>query len=172
MKVKELRADQLRPGMRLFFGITMKWEELRQVEHLENGQIKLDGILIVDADSPFRAYIPNARFLVFWNGQYTKLTIKPDEQLTFWTSGPTDEGYALESQTYYYDVDDMAIESSLHSRQRDCDGTHEDFREFSCRWHELKSYVHELTEIDVVRLPEWEDGESSCRDEFAELSGY
>lgn len=109
----------------------------------------------------------NARFWIWWNQGWIKLTMKPGDTVTMHTGGATDEGYSCEDQTYEYDGE--CVQSSIDTWGRDCDGGHEWHGESSCQVTSLRD--NEADEHGPAR-PEWKRGNCHQRDQYAELSGY
>ena len=126
---------------------------------------------------------PSARFWVYWNGSYTKLTLQPGESVELWTSAPHDEGYSSNSVTYSHCG--HTITESYHSASRDCDEPMEHFNERFCNFYYLKVIPATVPFVDdngltqyrpdpQTMLPDWEQvkGARRQRDYFAEAAGY
>lgn len=109
----------------------------------------------------------NARFWIWWNDDWVKLTLRPGQSVSMFTGGPTDEGFACESQEYSFDAD--VVECAITTWGRDCDGRHEWLGDSSCHVTRLKD--READEHGPAR-PEWERGHSRQYDQYAEMAGY
>lgn len=110
----------------------------------------------------------NARFWVWWNDGWVKLTLKPGVTLAVGYGGPTDEGWSQYSEQWSLTGD--RVEREWCSIGRDCDGRLEQSGEDFAWLDDLVAGV--AGEFDEVRVPIWRDSQTSQRDEFAELAGY
>ena len=112
----------------------------------------------------------NARFWVWWNDGWVKLTGKPGQRLTFSKGGPTDEGWSREGETYYFDNDPVTpgVVCQSGSDGRDCDGRFSTYAEYFCSFQDLSARELE----DGRRVPIWQKTEASRRDYTAESMGY
>ena len=82
------------------------------------------------------------------------------------SGGDTDEGFSEEHHHYTFDGRFVWLESS--SYDRDCDGRHESWAEYSCEPAKLESRVAD----DGVKVPMWERDGASQRDHTAEAANY
>ena len=108
----------------------------------------------------------NARFWIWENNGWIKLTLRPGQELT-WTAFSThDEGWSRYSTVWEYCGD--VVECHQYVDGCDCDGRHS------------QDIVH-TTPIDTLPhgnvfdlpvSPHWTEGESSQYDQYAELAGY
>jgi hypothetical protein len=121
---------------------------------------------------------PNARFWVWENDGWIKITLKPGQTLRHFRGGETDEGYSNEWQSYEYDGDEGTVVSRYSNESRDCDGRHVYYADSHCPISELQARPPEpadpewgTEEIPVPR-PEWRKGSASQRDYYAEAMGY
>ena len=120
----------------------------------------------------------NARFWIFWNGDYVKLTLKPDTEVTFGYSQTHDEGYCAVHETYSYDG--ITVDCESHSSGRDCDGRHSSTSNDHAKVSELKvnpclRYDYNtgaMTVIPGMLRPNWQAGRTRCYDQYAEAAGY
>ena len=121
---------------------------------------------------------PNARFWVWINGDWVKLTLKPSRQLSWHASRPTDEGYSYESETWSHEGDRVTRESACGGS--DCDGPIHWDNTSECMLPELQYHPPEFPgpddgpdfiEIPVPR-PNWQRVSASQRDVYAETMGY
>lgn len=116
----------------------------------------------------------NARFWIWWNQGWVKLTLtrrRPIIQLLM--GRQTEEGYTQEYQVYRLMVDGVECETHVYSS--DCDGPHEWHWEGRCAFDRLR----EPTDPDLIVDPEdpcdrpmWERTHVSQRDVYAEMAGY
>jgi hypothetical protein len=117
---------------------------------------------------------PNARFWIWWNQSWVKLTLKPGQEVTLLSGGPTDEGYSHSAETYVHEGDRVAC--SVANESRDCDGPGSYYWSGACLLSNLAARpmweVHACPENNGIRAPEWERLDSCRRDEFAEAMGY
>lgn len=109
----------------------------------------------------------NARFWVYWNGGYVKLTLCPDQDLTAWAGGPTEEGFSQTLITWTYESEDSMIVQNGVTYGRDCDGRHEHTWELECRVEALKANWHA-----GLQVPDWTKVRTGQRDYAAEAAGY
>lgn len=110
----------------------------------------------------------NARFWIYWNGDYVKLTLKPGRDIHLWHSQLTDEGFSSVQETYFHGGNEVV--STIVHESRDCDGRHSYYWRGYCPLSELQA--RDQHEYCLVRMPNWEKEASSQRDQFAELSNY
>ena len=47
----------------------------------------------------------NARFWIWWNGDWVKITLRPGQSIAMRCGGATDEGFNVESSGYEHDGD-------------------------------------------------------------------
>ena len=110
----------------------------------------------------------NARFWIWHNDGWVKLTLKPNQQLRFSCGGPTEEGYHIEYHSYKNSLNNRQVISHYDSYARDCDGPHEHHSVASCSYELL----HEVVSDDGTERPEWQRMQSWHRDTYAERMGY
>jgi hypothetical protein len=125
---------------------------------------------------------PNARFLSYVNGDWVKITLKPEQQLTWRWYCRTEEGYAAGGSTWTHEGDHVREEQA--SDGRDCDGRHGDSREDICplallrarpiyhrTWNEERSHWYEQPTGEYK--PDWRQEKSGpVYDQYAQLAGY
>jgi len=120
-------------------------------------------------------HIPRARFWVYINCDWVKLSLNPDESIGWSESAPTEEGYRSVSEEWYLDPMGLEVTHEYYSRQRDCDGTFEHHSVESCARDNLRvfsvRYDPEGDDSDV-RIGDWRDQDSWQRDHSAEAMGY
>ncbi len=115
----------------------------------------------------------NAKFWVYWNGDWVKLKLKPDQGVTARSFQWTDEGFSETIEEYYYNSERNVIESTTHNRARDCDGPIDYHSRYYCNVNELM--YHEEGEDEFgwnPPRPKWEKTKSWQRDYYAEAMGY
>lgn len=114
---------------------------------------------------------PNARFWVFENQSYVRLTLKPFESLSMHSGGLTDEGYGYFWSRWTYEAGEGVVTLEYSSDERDCDGR-------LSRGGELACPVAELDGLEPAweggeRRSDWREAEPAWqRDESAEAMGY
>lgn len=115
-----------------------------------------------------------ARFWVWHNGGWVRLSMVEGDVLETSTGDDTDEGYQCESVVWTHEGD--VIRQEYTSWGRDCDGRHE----YSCTMiakidqlaaRDLET-DEESTEFAGIFLPIWEKESSGQRDYAAEAMGY
>jgi len=109
----------------------------------------------------------NARFWIWWNNDWCKLTLQPGQSASMFHGGLTDEGFSCEQNTYRYE--DGAVHREINIWGRDCDGRHEWYSESHCVVDALKDC--EADEYGPAR-PDWVRGKGRQYDQYAELAGY
>lgn len=115
-----------------------------------------------------------ARFWVWHNGGWVKLSLREGESLQAVSYRETDEGFCSEWCTWTFEPADhpfaALVRQEYGTRSRDCDGLHEFYSEMVCRKDWLK-YSQSEDSADVF-VPNWESVSKSCRDHAAEAMGY
>lgn len=100
----------------------------------------------------------NARFWVYWNGGWVKLTLRRGETVTLYECHSTDEGYAFRREDFsYYGT---SVQRTVISGGSDCDGPIEHHAEYSC------------PVTKSMGQPEWQEHTRWQRDAYAEAAGY
>lgn len=125
----------------------------------------------------------NARFWIWWNNDWVKITLRPGQEITLYCGGPTDEGYSHEWETFSHEGD--RIECSTLVEASDCDGRLDRYGEWECPLDQLQGIPEEqLTEWCEVKCeyvpsgevlpprPEWVTLSKGQRDYAAEAMGY
>ena len=114
----------------------------------------------------------NARFWVWQNSGWVKLTLRPGESLTTgWWQQQTNEGWHQWVVTWTYDG--LVVRRISADESRGCDGRLDRYGEDECaqgRLHSWESCYRE--EGDPDGLPDWQKVESGQRDYSAEAMGY
>lgn len=121
---------------------------------------------------------PNARFWVWENDGWIKLTLKPGQTLRWVSGGSTDEGYSNDYHSWEYDTEEGVVIADYANESRDCDGRHSYHATSNCLIGDLQALPpvtadpeNYVDEIPVPR-PDWRRGASSQRDHYAEAMGY
>lgn len=138
--------------------------------------------------TPLEIQMRTARFWVWANDGWVKLALRNGQTLTHSISGPTDEGYFSQEETWSRDGDHVF--RSMDERSRDCDGPHElhvecvfglselgsrdmhsEEQQRAAMWGEDPKQPQFNENIDIY-TPEWTRVSSSQRDAYAEAMGY
>lgn len=106
-----------------------------------------------------------ARFWTYHEG-FVKLTVVEGQPLHWSTRGPTDEGWASRSETWW--VEGYTLFNRTETDGVDCDGRLSTCDVYSCSFDDLDS--HETPE--GVKTPEWSRVSGRQRDYSAEAMGY
>jgi hypothetical protein len=129
-----------------------------------------------------------ARFYIWFNDGWVKLSLRPGQVISFGFGGPTDEGWAREDWKIEYEIGDRGgrLLRTMIDDGADCDGrlTRHDFstanadpQTYSDRWAiELNNAIEDGRKADQayrdVVTPDWQEGARSQRDYAAEAAGY
>jgi hypothetical protein len=116
----------------------------------------------------------NARFWAHINGSPVKITLRPGQQLSHCTGGPTDEGWSREWHTWTHEGDH--VHESMGSEGQDCDGRSGWCGEYTCGLDSLHTGnpIPDWTVDTPLRgfYPAWQKYDESRYDEYAEAAGY
>ncbi len=111
----------------------------------------------------------NARFWHYVNGDYVRITLRPGQELSWWSFQYTDDGWKREEETYYHTGD--GVQFAYSSTERDCDGrTDRDWVSF-CPLSELSARDNAESGAPGG-TPEWHNVGQGQRDYAAEAAGY
>lgn len=110
-----------------------------------------------------------ARFWVWHNGGWVKLSLKAGQELRHDYIYPTDEGYRAESNTWVNESG--CVRWCWHTQETDCDGRHADGGELVCKVEDLAKMMP-AWDNETIRRPEWNVEEKYSRDFAAEAAGY
>jgi hypothetical protein len=108
----------------------------------------------------------NARFWVWYGGDWVKLTLRPGDRREVTGGVSTDEGYSCMSEVYEHLGD--RVRSELSQWGRDCDGRYEYSSDAECPITELRAREGH----DGTPIPEWRQVFAGQRDYTAEMAGY
>lgn len=111
--------------------------------------------------------VRNARFWIWENGDWVKLTMRPGQTITRYWRMPCDEGWASAYSQYQFNGSHVLVE--CESDGCDCDGRLTDSRLFVCPLANLKAIE---ADEDRPARPEWEKVRARQFDEYAEMAGY
>lgn len=126
-----------------------------------------------------------ARFWLYWNRSFVRLTLKPGETMSFHTGGYHDEGWWRDAETFEYR--DGIVYRSVARDSTDCDGRHGSYRDLECPVDKLKAVkpcgwlgnIYQGWELkqkvagqEGVMLPDWEEESAREYDQFAEMMNY
>ncbi|MDD5350034.1 MAG: hypothetical protein PHQ12_07470 [Chthoniobacteraceae bacterium] len=115
----------------------------------------------------------NARFWVFENGDWVKLTLRPGQALSRSQSHPTDEGWRFRGMTWRLEGD--TVYQFTTCRETDCDGLGEFEQDDVCPVDQLKAKPMDADETPggpFIFRPAWTLAASQSRDHTAEAAGY
>lgn len=105
----------------------------------------------------------NARFWVWWNDGWVKLTLRPGEVVHLRTAGPTDEGYYYIDEVYENDGNELWCD--YESGGSDCNGPLTRHAMSVC-------HLVDLEPCTEPQSPPWKHIKSWQRDAYAEAAGY
>jgi hypothetical protein len=117
-----------------------------------------------------------ARFWVWLNNGWVRLSLADGQALEWWTGGLTDEGFS--NQDHRFSRCGSVITWEETTQSRDCDGRFDCYSVCSTLTTELKARdmaadVPVLAELNAgIFAPMWESGDRSQRDYSAEAAGY
>lgn len=123
------------------------------------------------AESYNATKLPNVRFWVWGREGWVKLTLEPGQKIELSTPGDSDEGWSHTDEYYEYDADEKCVRYNRATRGSDCDGPHEDYAERWCPVERL-NWVACGEVSSPTFTPDWQRGEESQRDHFAESMNY
>ena len=128
-----------------------------------------------------RSAKPNVRFWIYWNGCYSKITLRDGQTINLQDGGPTDEGWRTECHSYSYDAAARMVYSTIDVAGSDCDGPHGSYRDFECSVDDLQAreaesvaYSTDPLEVptELPARPHWRKTSDRYYDQFAEAAGY
>ncbi len=111
---------------------------------------------------------PNARFWIYLNDSFTKITLRPGQTVSHYWAAKHDEGWSSEYQQWTHDGSSVVREMTRDGR--DCDGRLCTDQRDQCPLEQLHSWPCTLPNAPM--LPSWQDIETTQYDQFAEASGY
>jgi len=117
----------------------------------------------------------NARFWSYINGAFVKITLKPDQKMTWHMWEPTDEGFTAEIVTWENDTYLNAVVRDVQTNGSDCDGQHGYYQTDVCSINKLSSRSVSFDDDETFRpkfVPEWQKQSSEVYDQFAQAAGY
>jgi hypothetical protein len=119
--------------------------------------------------------VANARFWIWTNTGWVKLTLRPEQELSWTYGGNTDEGYSYSAEKYTHCGDRVVSESSTEAR--DCDGRMDHHSVCECpldhlRARDMGAEQPDYPENAGIFAPEWQRVSAGQRDYAAEAMGY
>lgn len=118
---------------------------------------------------------PTARFWVWWNDGWCKLSVRPGESMIAVRCARTDDGWSSRIETYSYPEGSDRVQSVCLSEGRDCDGRLSQNWEGYCLLTELSAvpcYSSPPRHPVCVMTPHWRRFGENQRDYSAESMGY
>lgn len=116
----------------------------------------------------------NARFWVHVNGDWARLTLRPNESRSWSQFRRTDEGWQRTSEEWTHEGDRVRVEWSTEAR--DCDGRYDMGGAAACLLGDLAARdMFELcnaSENRGIMAPDWQHFRAEQRDHTAEAAGY
>lgn len=117
----------------------------------------------------------NARFWIWYNDSWVKLTMRPGQVIEFVAGGSTDEGCWSECRSFVMSGPEVRPEYATVTEEccryeRDCDGPHEESSQYECILHLLQN--RDIAVAGAPPLPAWQLVDSGQRDHYAEAMGY
>ena len=119
----------------------------------------------------------NARFWIFLNRGYVKVTLRPNQTLAWARGGEHEEGYFSEGVEFYLDADGELTREEW-SRGQDCDGPHSHGQELATTALDCQRIAATRDAPDPecprwpVTRPKWAERSYEQRDLYAEAAGY
>lgn len=114
--------------------------------------------------------IKTARFWVYVNNGWVKLSLRPDEAVEWDHYQVNEEGYTHVS--WRFENDAARVLFHCYTAGRDCDGRYESDVTKTCNLNGLKDYVSEYQPDFVPGTPDWQELRHTLRDHTAEAAGY
>jgi hypothetical protein len=132
-------------------------------------------LLLMSARRQYAA-VPNARFWEYVNGSYVKITLKPEQALTWKKFTRDEEGYSLETEGWRHDGAELTY--GFRFVGTDCDGRITRSGVFQCGLNDLhvdpapKEYGFSWFRGRLIHRPKFAKVSESQSDLYAELAGY
>jgi hypothetical protein len=115
--------------------------------------------------------VNKVRFWVYENSTWIKICLRKGDDLEFYFSETTEEGFQTESTIYSFDGE--VVSKSYASWSRDCDGNMSNRIESECQIGNLRSaHVECIGYGPGEAVPDWKQVKSNRRDYQAEAAGY
>lgn len=110
----------------------------------------------------------NARFLVYVNSGFVKLTLSPGQRLSWSQASPTEEGWHRDSEAWHFDG--VGVFHMWCSEGRDCDGLLSHSGEDMCA---IELLAARPAWDGIHMLPRWEEvSPTIVYDQYAQEAGY
>ncbi len=110
----------------------------------------------------------NARFWVYINSGYARITLRQGQSVTHYSGGPTDEGYNHKRERW--SLNGMVIRHEVSIDACDCDGRITHHQEREAEISQLRAYP--AYSAPDLRVPRWMVAGTYQRDYAAEAMGY
>ena len=109
-----------------------------------------------------------ARFWIWENGDWVKLSIRPGQTLSHAKYHRHDEGWS----DVYASWENLGgvVERSVEIHNQDCDGRHGESYTDTCLIEELTARDTKIEGTPL--LPRWQEMSAENYDQYAELAGY
>ena len=118
--------------------------------------------------------IITARFWVWHNEGFVRISLKDGQELTACDGWRTDEGHTSEATTWSRDGDEIKV--AYDSWGVDCDGRHSWHSDRYCSIHELDTEIpysdSDGPDVSGIMIPNWQKESVFQRDYSAEMAGY
>lgn len=118
--------------------------------------------------------LPNARFWVMVNDGWVKLTLHPEQILTWRSGSPTDEGYSNLTESYQHDG--ATVTATWYRETWDAGGRYTSGGSLVCAVRDLHAATvdtpYDPGEFKPPGIPKWMPMERWQRDHSAEAAGY
>jgi len=122
------------------------------------------------------AWTKTARFWIYVNNDYVKISLKPGQTLDWYVKEATDEGWSGEGLTFQYDEGNGRVIRESVTEGRDCDGLIQYFDKAQCAIENFRDGDETFDMIEehgkVVQFPSWERVTSEVYDDEAQKAGY
>ena len=111
------------------------------------------------------------------DGGFVKITLHPDESLSWWSGGPTEEGWSSTVISWCYDAHLGIVTQDISRDGSDCDGRLSSGKVWICPIADLaveqpNDYCLDNYNCLGVMLPAWMEENAWQRDYAAEAMGY
>jgi len=115
-------------------------------------------------------------FYTYWKEEIVLVTIDCECDRVLHCYESTDEGYESEFLRFVYDSDDGVVTREWANASRDCDGTHRVTGIDHCEVRRLATMQTHFPTFDptgnALLMPDWQRGESTIHDTYAQAAGY
>jgi hypothetical protein len=112
----------------------------------------------------------NARFWVFVNNDFVKVTLRPQQHMDWRQAHATEEGYHAESMELHFDG--YTVERIDVSEGRDCDGELSYTTKMVTDLEHLQDEPGDAGFLSTPDRPQWLPGRTRVYDQYAQMAGY